>query len=124
MQIRNEVLARMYVVLLLVVVAAIAIVARTIQIGIAERERWREEGKKERVRLREIEAERGNILAADGSLLATSLPFFDIAFDPNSTAMSKADFDANIDSLAWCLATWVDPSYTPGGYREYLIRKR
>lgn len=124
MQIRNEVLARMYVVLLVVVVAAIAIVARTIQIGIGERDRWREEGKKERVRLREIEAERGNILAADGSLLATSLPFFDIAFDPNSTAMSKADFEANIDSLAWCLATWVDPSYTPGGYREYLIRKR
>ncbi len=114
----------MYVVLLLVVAAAVGIAVRTVQIGIAERAHWREEGKKERVRLREIEAERGNILAADGSLLATSLPFFDIAFDPNSTAMSKADFEAHIDSLAYCLATWVDPSYTPGGYREYLIQKR
>ncbi len=124
MQIRNEVLARMYVITAMVALVTVILVARTIQIGIVERAHWREEGKKERVRLRTIEAERGNIIAADGSLLATSLPFFDIGFDPNSTAMSAADFDANIDSLAYCLATFVDPSFTPGGYKAYLLQKR
>jgi cell division protein FtsI (penicillin-binding protein 3) len=124
MTIKNEVLIRVYVLLFLVVVVAVVIFAKAIRIGVVEGDKWREQGKKRYVQIRKIEADRGNILASDGSLLATSLPFFDVAFDPNSSGMTKADFANNIDSLAYCIATFVDSRYTPGAYRDYLVEKR
>jgi cell division protein FtsI (penicillin-binding protein 3) len=124
MTIRNEMLYRLYGVLGVVVLVAAAIFGKAIQIAVVDGEKWRERGKSKYVQFRTIEADRGNILAADGSLLATSLPYFDLAFDPNSSGMTPTDFNNNIDSLAYCLATQVDPSYTPGGYRDYLVQKR
>ncbi|MBR9921304.1 MAG: transpeptidase family protein [Bacteroidetes bacterium] len=120
MTIKNEVLIRMYTVLVFVVVFALFIFVRAIRISVTEGEIWRERGKEKYVQVRSIEADRGNILAADGSLLATSLPFFDIAFDPNSSGMAPGDFDKHIDSLAYCISTFVDPSLTEGAYKDYL----
>ncbi|MCB0621167.1 MAG: transpeptidase family protein [Saprospiraceae bacterium] len=124
MTIKNEVLIRVYIVLFLVVLVAIVIFSKAVRISVVEGDQWREMGQNKYVQMRRIEADRGNILSSDGSLLATSLPFFDVAFDPNSSGMSDADFQANIDSLAYCLATFVDPSFTPGGYRDFLVQKR
>jgi len=125
MDIKNEVLYRVYFIFFgLVLPVASLLIYRTIQISIVEGERWRHEGRKLYIQYRPIEAERGNILAANGELLATSIPYFDLYMDPNSTGMSDDVFLENLDSLAWCLATYVDPSYTPGGYREYLLQKR
>lgn len=63
-------------------------------------------------------AERGNILADDGSLLATSLPFFEIHFDPKAEQLTDEAFNDNVDSLAFLLSTYVDQQYTPGAYHE------
>jgi cell division protein FtsI (penicillin-binding protein 3) len=57
-------------------------------------------------------------------MLATSIPFFDIAFDPNSSAIDTAEWNAQLDSLSWCLSTYVLPEYTPGGMRDYLVRQK
>ncbi|MCB9080084.1 MAG: transpeptidase family protein [Lewinellaceae bacterium] len=123
MNIRNEVLYRMYFLLFgLVVPAAAVLVYRTIEISVIDGERWRTEGQADYVRYRQIRADRGNILASDGSLLATSIPYFDIYFDP--VAPAEKDFAGHIDSLAFCLATFVDDTYTPGGYRDYLLQLR
>ncbi len=124
MEIRNEVLYRIYFLLLGVIAAAIVLVYQTIIISYAEGEKWRKEGEKLYMDTRPVEAERGNILAADGSLLATSIPYFDIRMDPNSTGMTEQDFMENLDTLSHCIATYVDNSFTPGGFREYLLRMR
>ena len=51
-----------------------------------------------------LEASRGNILAIDGSLLATSVPIFEIRFDVASPHISDELFYNKIDSLARGLA--------------------
>lgn len=122
--IKNEVLIRVYVVLGAVLIVAGLIFAQAIKISIIEGETWREAAESRYIQTRKIQANRGNILAEDGSLLATSLPFFDVAFDPNSSGMRESDFKLYVDSLAHCLATYIDPSYTPGGYRDYLVAAR
>ena len=124
MNIKNEVLIRVYVVLFLVVLAGLILMVQTVKISVVEGEKWRERGKSLYVEYKPVKAERGNILAEDGSFLATSLPFFEIRFDPNSSGMTPGDFDANVDSLAHCLATYVDNSYTVGGMRDHLIAER
>ncbi|MEL6923904.1 MAG: penicillin-binding protein [Bacteroidota bacterium] len=122
LNIKNEVLIRVYIVLALLVVAAFGIFGKAVYLQVVEGDKWRERGKQEYVVLRDVEAERGNILTEDGSLLATSLPFFDIRFDP--TVVSDEEFNANIDSLAYCLATYVDDEWTVGGMKEYLDAQR
>lgn len=124
LNIKNEVLIRVYVVLFLLILAAIVIFGKAVRIQLIEGERWRALGATQFFEMRPIEAERGNILAEDGRLLATSLPFFDIAFDPLSSGMSAQDFNENIDSLAYCLANFVDNTYTPGGFKAYLLQQR
>ena len=122
--IRNEVLYRLYFVVAMMVIAAVVIFAKAVQISVFEGDYWREKSNDKYVQFRRLEADRGNILSSNGSLLATSLPYFDIAFDPNSSGMLESDFNRYIDSLAYCLAEFVDPSYTPGAYRDFLIQKR
>ncbi len=110
-------------VLAMVLLIACIIFFKAFRIAVYEGEFWREKGKtnqKERV----VTAERGNILAADGSLLATSLPIFEIRFDPNSDAITEDVFKKSVDSLAWCMATYIDGKYTPGAWRDFLIEKR
>ena len=69
------------------------------------------------MQLRTVEAERGNIMAEDGSLLSTSIPFFDIYFDP--LASTDADWNRNVDSLAQSLSSYIG-QHTAGRYRQLL----
>lgn len=124
-KIKNEVLIRAYILCGIVCMIAVAIFGKVVYISLFEGQKWRAESEKKYIEQVEIEADRGNILARDGSLLATSLPFFDIHFDPASDALSDKVFYENIDSLAVCIANFInDPDRTVGGYRDYLIEMR
>lgn len=124
MDVKNEVLYRVYFLLFgLIVPAAILLVYQTYVIGVVEGEEWRRQARMQNViKERELEAERGNILADDGSLLATSVPIFDLYFDPY--ASTEKDYFENVDSLAVMLARYVDDSYTVGAMRERLLDLR
>jgi len=123
MDIKNEVLYRVYFLLFgIVVPVSIVLLYRTFEITYLEGERWRSKGKDNFLEYRMVEADRGNILAIDGSLLATSIPYFDLHFDP--TAPSDADYEENLDTLAHCLATYVLDDYTVGAARDYLLELR
>ena len=76
MNIKNEVLIRVYIVLAIFVVFAIMIFGKAVYLQVVEGEKWRAKGQNDYVVTRPVEAERGNILTEDGSLLATSIPFF------------------------------------------------
>ncbi|MFZ1496049.1 MAG: penicillin-binding transpeptidase domain-containing protein, partial [Saprospiraceae bacterium] len=122
--IKNEVLLRTYAVLFVVVLAAFIIYGRAVTIHTVEGEYWRSKADSLYVRYMPVKGERGNILADDGSFLATSLPLFELRMDVNSSALTDEVFKQNLDSLAWCLATYVDKRYTVGGYRDLLINER
>jgi len=51
-----------------------------------------------------IKANRGSILSDDGSILATSLPFYKVAFDPS--IIEESVFEEKIDSLSVLLSSF------------------
>ncbi len=124
MDVKNEVLQRAYIVMAFLIVFAGVIVFKTGQISLYEGPQWKTMGDSLYIDMRPVDAQRGSILANDGSLLATSLPFFEIRMDLNSSGMSDKDFDENVDSLGHCLATYVNNSYTVGGMIEMLKTER
>jgi cell division protein FtsI (penicillin-binding protein 3) len=121
---KNEVLVRVYAVTLVVVVVAIAILARAFKVSIAEGDKWRQESAKKFMQYRDVPGERGNILAEDGSLLATSIPYFDLYWDAVPETLSKDEFDKGIDSLSMYIATYIDPQFTAAAWKDYLKQHR
>ncbi len=65
-----------------------------------------------------IPASRGNVFADDGSLLATSVPKYDIRFD--AVTVSAGDFNENLVSLSKALSKQFGK---PSSYYENLLRK-
>ncbi|MEO7174537.1 MAG: penicillin-binding transpeptidase domain-containing protein [Saprospiraceae bacterium] len=112
MNIRNEVLLRTYLTTAAFAVVALVIFFRAFYINVFEGDKWREKRKHQYVKYMEMPADRGNILAADGTLLATSLPLFDIRMDLQSGGMTKALFNKHVDSLGYYLSKYVDPRLT------------
>ncbi len=119
--IKSSILFRLQVVFVVVMVFAGAIMWRSTRLATAQGASYREMAEERYMRHRTIDAARGNIYAADGSLLAASLPYFKIAIDP--TVASKEVFNSGVDSLAELLAGYSD-KYTAQEYRRKLIQAR
>ena len=123
MDIKNEVLYRVYGLLFgIFVPISIVLLYKTVYISIWKGQEWRDEGAKNYIRSHPVEAERGNIMAEDGSLLATSIPYYNLYFD--ALASSERDFMENLDTLAHCLAVHVLTDKTVGGVADELLSLR
>jgi cell division protein FtsI (penicillin-binding protein 3) len=120
--VKNEVLLRVYVVLA-VLIGPIAgvLMYRTVDIAVLNREENRSENERF-VRDIEVEAERGNIYSHDGNLLATSVPYFELYFDPY--VAPPRVYYGKLDSLAWLLAHELDSDMTVGAWRDSLLTIR
>ncbi len=124
LNIKNEVLIRLYLIALGVIGMSALIGWRLYDLAVVHADRWRSKGDTLFLKIVEVAPERGNIMASDGSLLATSLPYFDIYFDPKAEGLTDKIFYESVDSLAWLLSTYIDQQYTPGAYKDWLIKLR
>ncbi|MEQ1745763.1 MAG: penicillin-binding protein [Saprospiraceae bacterium] len=124
LNIKNEVLVRLYLLAAAVLLVAVVITGRLYQLSVVQAPKWEAKADSLFLKFVDVYADRGNILATDGSLLATSLPFFDVYFDPQTKGLTDAVFAENIDSLAWLLSTYIDQQYTPGAYKNWLQQLR
>lgn len=124
MSVKKEVLIRLYLVFACFAITAAVIAWKVFQIAIIEGEEWRNKGEKSYVQYREVEAERGNILADDGSLLASSLPYFEIRMDLRAGGLTDDIFEAEVDSLAWYLSKYVDRSKSQSSWASKLAQNR
>lgn len=123
MNLRKDILSRVYLVYAGVVLFALIILAQTFKLQVIEGSEWRQKEESLTRKLREIEAVRGNIYAADGSLLATSIPKYEVRFDANTDALRDDFFFENVDSLAHCLSQlFRDKTYQE--YKGELISAR
>jgi Cell division protein FtsI/penicillin-binding protein 2 len=95
---RNETLWRTYLVYFIVLLFGIFILGNALSLQLKGGEEYRELALKTEHKIREIEAIRGNIVAEDGSLLATSVPIFDIHFD--ALSVDRSVFKEGIDGLS------------------------
>jgi len=102
--IKRSIVIRVRMIFILVALAACAIPYKVAVVQLVEGEKWKAKAEQVNFQYREVPATRGNIYAADGSLLATSLPFYQVAIDP--TVVDDEKFKEGIDSLATLLATF------------------
>jgi cell division protein FtsI (penicillin-binding protein 3) len=118
---KNEVLVRVYAVTAVVTLIALVIFLKAFKLVTQEGERWRKEADKSQLRNREMPGERGNILAEDGALLATSIPYFETRMDFGASGLGQEEFAKGMDSLAWYLANYLTPQANNyDQWREFL----
>jgi len=121
MSIKKSILVRVRIAFLLTFLIVGGIIYRLIKIQVIEGEQWVGLGESIGLKVMDIPATRGNIYADDGSLLATSLPFYQIAFDPYVSADGL--FKSNIDSLSILLASYFKDR-TWKQYKDRIERSR
>ena len=84
---------------------ALGILYRICVIQFVEGEQWRNKAEAFTTKVEDMEAVRGNIFDANGALLATSLPYYEVAVDINAPSVTEKLFKENKDSLALSLSS-------------------
>ena len=120
---RRVILIRVYAVYFLMLLFALFIIGKVIKIQFVEGEKWKEQARQHTLMVANIEALRGNICSSDGSLIATSVPIFDIRMDIASENITDKLLYSKIDSLAWCLSL-LFRNKSPGQYKADLLKAR
>ncbi|MGA3014704.1 MAG: penicillin-binding protein 2, partial [Bacteroidales bacterium] len=103
-EVKKDILLRVYVVYFGILFFGLAIIAKAIYIRSSEGKELLEKARKQEMRFFPVDAIRGNICADDGTLLATSIPIFDIRMDVSSDLITDDLFKSQVDSLANHLA--------------------
>ena len=101
---KKDILTRIYILYFFACLVGVAIIVRIFIIQFVEGEKWSEKSKYLTTDLKNIEAVRGNIYAEDGSLLATSIPVYEIRMDLMTEGLTAEIFNNEADSLAWHLS--------------------
>jgi cell division protein FtsI (penicillin-binding protein 3) len=104
-----------------VLVFAICVAAKIGHIQIAQGEKWKKMSEEINFDYKKVKATRGNIYSDNGSLLATSLPFYKVAIDP--TLAKDEVFKEGVDSLAYFLSKYYKDR-SKQDYKELLIDAR
>ena len=99
-EIKKDILLRVYVVYFGILIFGLAIIGKAIYIRSSEGKELLEKARKQEMRFFPVEATRGNICSDDGTLLATSVPIFDIRMDVSSDLITDNLFKKQVDSLA------------------------
>ncbi|MCF8236050.1 MAG: transpeptidase family protein [Bacteroidales bacterium] len=120
---KREILWRVYLVYLGILVFALMIIGKVIQIQFSEGPQLLRDSRENELRYFTREAVRGNICADNGNLIATSVPIFDIRMDVDSDLISEKLFYDKLDSLAQAFSVLFNDrsSYQ---YKQALIRAR
>lgn len=122
MAIRDDITWRTIIVYGMILLFGCLILAKAVAVMTVEGEKWRKMASANvPVRPVEIAPNRGDIWAVDGRILATSVPFYELRFDP--IAVKKETFQEGVDSLAYCLANFFKDG-SKAYYKDKLVRAR
>lgn len=97
-------MSRIYWVFLLIAIFGVAIIGRAIYIQLFLGAELREEAMEKELKFFDSDAVRGNIYSADGALLVTSAPIYEIRMDAASNLIPDDFFNANVTYLAGSLS--------------------
>jgi len=110
MTIKQEILIRLYIAFGCMFFLALMILGKAFYIQSVKGDALLEQAAKNS-RPKVFDAERGNIYSSEGRLLATTIPNFDIYFDPNAQGISDDIFKDNIDALAEKISAFTKSRY-------------
>lgn len=121
MSIKRSILLRVRIAFLVVSLFALALFFRMAEIQFVEGEKWKAMAEEINLQYKTVPAVRGNIYAEDGSLLATSLPFYRVAFDPSIA--SDELMESSVDSLSMLLSRFFG-DHSPVEYKRRILNAR
>lgn len=119
MEVKKDIMGRINASFILMCVMGLLIIGQIVRIQFVEGDQWRAKADSLTLRYVNIDAPRGNIFSADGRLLSTSIPIYDIRMDMRADGLSNEVFDTNIDSLSICLAE-LFKDHSSGDYKRLL----
>ncbi len=124
MDVKRDILWRVYLSYLLVVAVCLAILGKAFYIQQVQGSYWRGLSDSLHQRIAEIPAARGTIYSEDGQMLSTNVPQFDIYIDFRVEPLHEKNgklFRENIDSLSLALADLFNDQ-TAAQYKDQLTK--
>jgi len=135
--IKKDIIWRVGAIYTLVLLFAILIVGRVVALQLFEGDKWRSKAQTLSKRDIIVHANRGDICADDGRLLASSLPYYQLRMDFRASGLTDSVFRSNVDSLALCLSRFFkdksakdyrrmlwNAKYRTKSNRYFLINRR
>lgn len=122
MEIKKDILWRVYLCFLGIALLGVVIVGRAIYIQRVQGRFWKAEGDRMHLKYLPVNAERGTIYSEDGNMLSTSVPIFDIYIDFSADGLREKEgkrFKEHVDSLSLSLAALFKDK-TPESYKAEL----
>ncbi|MGB8489614.1 MAG: penicillin-binding protein [Bacteroidales bacterium] len=99
MAVRDEIVWRSAVVYFAMIFIAVALFVRILILQYIQRGKWSAMSEKYVYKTAEVPANRGDILAYDGRLLASSVPYYSVYMDTRSTGMTAGTWSAGLNGL-------------------------
>ena len=122
-EVKKDILRRVFLVYFGIALFGVAVIGKALYIQYFEGKELTEQAKNHEMRLFPVEAMRGNISSDDGTLLATSVPNFEIRMDVSSENITDEFFKENADSLAYSLSNLFKDKKS-SEYKEILWEAR
>ncbi|UKJ06853.1 penicillin-binding protein [Solitalea lacus] len=135
MKIKTDILLRVYVAYAVLFLFAFAIVFRICQLQFVQGGKWAKMADSLTTKFMNVEAVRGSIYSDDGSLIATSMPEYEIRMDVNADPITDEIFKDKVDSLSRSLANLFQDKTTDEyirslkkaraeGQRYFLVQRK
>ena len=124
MDIKKDILWRVYLCFLGIVVLGVVVLGRAFYIQNVEGSYWRSMGDSLHQKFIPLIAERGTIYSEDGNMLSTSVPIFDVYVDFGADGLREKNgerFKNNIDSLSYCLSKLFNDKKTADYKKEMQL---
>ena len=127
MDIKKDILWRVYVCFIGVVLMCVCVLGRAIYIQKGQGKYWLSMGDSLHIHSQPILAQRGTIYSEDGNMLSTSVPNFDVYIDFGADGLREKEgkrFFDNVDSLCYSLATLfkAEDSKDFGTYKQDFLQ--
>ncbi len=122
MEVKRDILWRVYLCYIAVVLVCAGIFAKAFYIQQVQGKYWLSMSDSLHEKIEEIDPDRGTIYSADGQMLSTSIPQFDIYIDFGADGLKENNgrlFYDNIDSLSYCLSNLFKDK-SKGEYKTIL----
>ncbi len=123
MTIKRDITWRVGVIYLALVVLAIVVFGKVLYLQLVEGEKYGAMEEEMTTMEKQVEANRGNILADDGRKLACSVPSYRLYMDMMAYGLTDPIFNENVDSLSLCLSEFFK-DLSPEDYKYRLIHAR
>lgn len=121
MNIKRSIVLRVRIAFLLVLMLAVGVIYRIFVLQVQQGAEWRKRAEATTLQYRTIKATRGNIYSDNGSLLATSLPFYRVSMDP--TVISEDVIHQQLDSLSMLLSRFYGDQ-SKSYYKQRILNAR